>query len=96
MAPYAFKSMFVASDTDGIIHTSEGSGVPSDFLRESLLADSINPDRPKRSGVDYGASESKAWRDVWSAGQDVGSIQDIQTTAPLVDAPATDYRWAGM
>jgi nitronate monooxygenase len=37
---------------------------------------------------------AKPWRDLWSAGQGVGSIDDVPKTAALVDRLASEYRAA--
>jgi nitronate monooxygenase len=41
-----------------------------------------------------GASEFKAWRDIWSAGQSVSGIHDVETVAALVDGMAAEYEAA--
>jgi nitronate monooxygenase len=35
--------------------------------------------------------EKKAWRDIWSAGQGVGSIDKVFSTTQLVDKLVTEY-----
>lgn len=95
MAPDAYKAMLVASNAAAIVHTPAVSGVPGNFLRPSLVAAGIDPDRPQRlDAFDFGTGEIKAWRDVWSAGQGVGEIHDVPTVADLVASLAADYRAA--
>ena len=36
-------------------------------------------------------SESKAWKDIWSAGQGVGSIHDVPDVAALVARLKAEY-----
>jgi len=38
-----------------------------------------------------GGSARKAWRDIWSAGQGVGQIYDIPSTAELVERLRNEY-----
>jgi nitronate monooxygenase len=38
--------------------------------------------------------EAKAWKDVWSAGQGVGSIHDIPTAAEMCSRLIAEYREA--
>ncbi len=92
LAPDAYKAMLVASDAAAIVYTPAVSGVPGNFLRPSLLAAGVDPDRPARAEFDFGTGEVKAWRDVWSAGQGVGEIRDIPTVADLVATLDADYR----
>lgn len=40
------------------------------------------------------AEEAKAWKHVWSAGQGIGSIEDVPSTAALVARLAREYRAA--
>ena len=39
-----------------------------------------------------GSSKAKAWRDIWGAGQGVGSMHDIPATRDLVLRMAQEYR----
>ena len=39
-----------------------------------------------------GGSKAKAWKDIWGAGQGVGTIDDIPPVAELVDRLETEYR----
>jgi nitronate monooxygenase len=41
-----------------------------------------------------GNTELKAWRDIWSAGQSVSGIHDIETVEALVNGMAQDYQAA--
>ncbi len=41
--------------------------------------------------MDFGSAQVKAWRDVWGAGQGVGSIDDAPPTADLVARLAREY-----
>jgi nitronate monooxygenase len=94
MAPDAYKAMLVASSTAAIVYTPAVSGVPGNFLKASLVAAGVDPDRAARADFDFGTGEVKAWRDVWSAGQGVGEIRDIPRTADLVATLAADYQVA--
>jgi nitronate monooxygenase len=94
LAPDAYKAMLVASSAAAIVYTPAVSGVPGNFLRPSLIAAGVDPDRAARAEFDFGTGELKAWRDVWSAGQGVGEIRDIPSIADLVATLAADYRAA--
>ena len=39
-----------------------------------------------------GGSEAKAWRDIWGAGQGVGSVHDIPPVEKLVMRMEQEYR----
>ena len=38
-----------------------------------------------------GASKSKAWKDIWGAGQGVGNIDTVLPVATIVDQLADEY-----
>ncbi len=90
LANDAYKQMLVDAASADIVYTQAVSGMPANFLKPSILAAGLDP-QGKRGEIDIGAGEAKAWRDVWSAGQGVGSIGDIPATADLVDRLAQDY-----
>ena len=66
-------------------------------MRDSISNAGLDPDRlddSQAKAMDFGSggdSDKKAWRDIWSAGQGVGSIEDILTTHDLVDRIELEY-----
>ena len=81
----AFKEMIVASKAADIFYTSAISGVNANFLRPSIAAAGLDPDHlPAHTELDMDG-EAKVWKDIWSAGQGVGSIGDVPDVATLVD-----------
>lgn len=106
MAPDAYKDMIDEARAADIVYTPAISGIPANFMAQSLVANGLDPKSlPEKTKVDLGKEldhEVKAWKSVWSAGQGVGSIDDVPTTADLVarlkrefDEASTDYcsRW---
>ncbi|MBK5928862.1 NAD(P)H-dependent flavin oxidoreductase [Rhodobaculum claviforme] len=81
------KQMIARARAGDIVYTDRVSGVPGNFLRDSL--GTVLDDTGART-LDIGA-EVKAWRDAWSAGQGVGGITDIPSTAALCHRIATEY-----
>ena len=96
-APDDFKKMILSSSAKDIIHTPAISGIPGNFLRPSLEAAGFDPDNlpiKKTDQAEFGEQmqeERKAWRDVWSAGQGVGQIDDIPNVQELVDRLKQEY-----
>lgn len=88
------KAMTVAAKAGDIVYTPAVSGVPASFLRQSLEANGMAPDGSGGTPAMDMTKEHKAWRDVWSAGQGVGSLKDIPTTAELCARLAREYRAA--
>ncbi len=96
MAPDGFKEMILASTAKDIVYTSAISGVHGSFLRASIVAAGGDPDNLQSSVKMHITSEgeTKAWKDVWSAGQGVGSIHDIPTAAEMCRRLIAEYREA--
>ncbi|NEX92451.1 nitronate monooxygenase family protein [Caulobacter sp. 17J65-9] len=88
MAPDGFKDMIIQAGAADITYTPAISGIPANFLTQSLIANGLDPKSlPDKTKVDLGKEldhEVKAWKDVWSAGQGSGSIHDVLPTRELV------------
>ena len=99
-APDAFKEMLVNSSAKDIMYTPAISGIPGNFLRPSLEVAGFDPDKlpiKKADQAEFGEQmqeERKAWRDVWSAGQGVGQIDDIPNAQDLVERLKEEYATA--
>ena len=101
-APSAYKKMIVDSAAADIVYTDLFSGVHGSYLRGSIINAGFDPDdlpdgelRTMNFGS-AGNKKAKAWRDIWSAGQGVGTMDDIPTVAELVDRMEAEYRDAAL
>ena len=96
LAPPEYKQMLVESAAKDILYTAAVSGVAANFLRPSLVAAGADPDNlPMHAKMDFGSDrEARAWKDVWSAGQGVGDICDIPSTAELCKRLVREYNEA--
>jgi nitronate monooxygenase len=88
LAPEAYKQMMLRASAADIVYTDAVSGVPANFLRESLEANGFDVAELLRRGLGSGklkdlGDEAKAWKAIWSAGQGVGTIRDLPGTAEL-------------
>ncbi|HWX27433.1 MAG TPA: nitronate monooxygenase family protein [Steroidobacteraceae bacterium] len=92
-----YKQMLIESSGEDIVYTSLFSGVAGNYLRGSVIRAGLDPDKlpeadkTKMNFGSGGASEFKAWRDIWSAGQSVSGIHEIASVAALVDDMARQY-----
>lgn len=100
-APSAYKQMIVDSKAADIVYTPYFSGVKGNYLRDSIEKAGIDPDElqaMEARQMDFAArdkkSAAKAWKDIWSAGQGVGAVDEIMPTARLVDRIAAEYEAA--
>ena len=51
-------------------------------------------DKTKMNFGSGGGEKAKAWRDIWGAGQGVGMMNDVPTTAEMVDRLEAEYKAA--
>ena len=99
-APPDYKEMIVASHAADVVYTSLFSGIHGSYLRGSIEKAGLDPDNlPEgdKSRMDFakaGGSKLKAWRDIWSAGQGVGSVNDVASVAEIVERMAREYEGA--
>jgi len=93
----AYKTMVVDALSQDIIYTPSVTGIPASFIRQSLAAVGLDPAAlPPPLGLhkpNLGV-EAKPWRDIWSAGQGAGLIEDIPTVEALVERLAAEYEAA--
>jgi nitronate monooxygenase len=95
-----YKRMLVESRGEDIVYTSLFSGILGNYLRGSVVRAGFDPDKlpvADKTKMDFGTggkSEAKAWRDIWSAGQSVSGIDEVETVAALIDHMAHDYEAA--
>lgn len=94
MAPDGYKQMMLAARTADILHTPNVSGVPANFLVPSLRAAGLDPLALPSHEVLRGKPGTRAWVDLWSAGQGVAAIDDLPPVAELCARLIRDYRHA--
>jgi nitronate monooxygenase len=99
-APAGYKEMIVKSKSADIVYTPLFTGVSGSYLRGSIENAGMDPENLPEAGKDTmnfssdGKAEAKAWRDIWGAGQGVGSMHDIPAVRDLVLRMEDEYREA--
>lgn len=104
MVSDGYKEMLTTHTAQEIVYTPAISSIPASFLRGSIVAAGLDPERlaqPEKVDLHHvtnphasEAKEHKAWRDIWSAGQGVAAIDDVVPVAQLVDRLADEYEQA--
>jgi nitronate monooxygenase len=95
LAVQAHKDMVVQARAADIVYTPAISGVHANFLRASIEAAGLDPDNlPEAPGTHVGDHDKRPWKNIWSAGQGVGSIHDTPAIADLVARLGEEYRAA--
>jgi len=96
----AYQQMLIDSRAEDIVYTSLFSGVAGNYLRGSVTNTGLDPDKlpeADKTKMNFGTggnSPLKAWRDIWSAGQSVSGIHEIQSVEALVNRMAGEYEAA--
>jgi len=96
-APPEYKQMLIDSAAEEIVYTSLFSGVSGNYLRASIARAGLDPDQlpeADKTKMNFGTggnTAAKAWRDIWSAGQSVSGIHEIETVEALVSRMQREY-----
>jgi nitronate monooxygenase len=104
-ATEAYKQMIVDSAASDIVYSNLFTGVHGNYLKGSIAAAGLDPDNLPESDpskMSFGGGEgskAKAWKEIWGAGQGVGSVH-ANTTKQSGDCaganPTRAYRSAGL
>lgn len=89
-----YKQMVVDSDFSDLVLTNSFTGANAYYLRPSIVAAGLDPDNLEgKARMDLSGSETrvKAWKDIWSAGQGVGTIHQVEPMADIVERMAQEY-----
>jgi nitronate monooxygenase len=94
-----YKQMLMDSCAEDIVYSSLFTGVKGNYLRGSIQAAGLDPDQLPEGDItkmDFQemVQGSKAWKDIWGAGQGVGSISTSLTASEIVDALRDQYQKA--
>jgi nitronate monooxygenase len=93
-APEAYKQMIVESRGEDIVTSNLFTGVHGNYLRGSIVNAGLDPDalpESDKNAMNFGSGRSKAWRDIWGAGQGVGQIHDVRPAAQIVEQLEREY-----
>jgi nitronate monooxygenase len=78
-----YKSMIINSTYDDLRMTNLFTGAQAYYLKDSIIKNNLDPDNldSNTDGFNVSASQDKikAWKDIWSAGQGVGLIKNIES-----------------
>ena len=74
----AYKQAILRATPDDIVMTSKISGTPASVINNEYVRSLSSPQKP-------------SWKSVWSAGQDVGLIDEILTCREIVEQMAQQY-----
>ncbi len=93
----AYKQSIVDSSAADIVYSNLFTGVHGNYLRASIIAQGLDPDALPHSDptqMNFSSGTGKAWRDIWGAGQGVGSVDAVLPAAQLVARWQKEYESA--
>ncbi len=95
MASPEYRDLVVQSHIEDLVESKAVSGVLANWLRPTLDAAGIDASSGSASkAIDFSGDISagkKAWKDVWSAGQGLGSIDRVSTVDEIVGQLECEY-----
>jgi nitronate monooxygenase len=95
-ASEAYKQAIVEGTSDDIVYSSLFTGVHGNYLKASIRAAGLDPDRLPESDptkMDFGGGEGakKAWKDIWGSGQGIGVVDKVVPARELVARLKREY-----
>tara|TARA_R100001369_G_scaffold30236_1_gene53878 strand:+ start:4555 stop:5529 length:975 start_codon:yes stop_codon:yes gene_type:complete len=93
-----YRQMIIKAGASDVVYTAAISGVHANFLGASLKAAGITEeDLKKDRKIDFGKelnTEAKAWKTIWSAGQGVTTINNVESVSKLVANLKSEFKSA--
>src|SRR5690606_9084867 len=92
-----YKQMIVDSAAKDILYTPFFTGIPGNYLTPSITASGLDPNNLQEQdklSTNFGSTRVKAWKDVWGAGQGVGTIDSIDPVATIARRMQQEYQTA--
>jgi len=90
----AYKQAIVEGSSDDIVYSNLFTGVHGNYLKPSIRAAGLDPDRLPESdpsAMNFGGDAKKAWKDIWGCGQGIGAVTEVLPAARLVERLAREY-----
>ncbi len=92
-----YKQEIVESAGKDIVYSSLFTGVHGNYLRGSIEKAGLDPDNlpeADKTSMNFGSggnTDAKAWKDIWGAGQGVGSIDSSPSVETIVSELKREY-----
>jgi len=90
----AYKQAIVQGDSDEIVYSNLFTGVHGNYLKASIRAAGLDPDKLPESDpskMNFGGDAKKAWKDIWGCGQGIGAVKAVVPARELVDRLRREY-----
>jgi nitronate monooxygenase len=99
-ASEGYKDEIIQSSGKDIVYSSLFTGVNGNYLRGSIEKAGLDPDNlpsASKESMNFGSggnTDAKAWKDIWGAGQGVGTIDDKPSVQEIVNQMKAEYEAA--
>jgi nitronate monooxygenase len=90
----AYKQMIVAGSADDIAYSNLFTGVHGNYLKPSIVAAGLDPNNLPMSDpskMNFSSGSTKAWKDIWGAGQGIGAVKSVVPAVELVARLKREY-----
>ena len=80
----AYKQALVEGSAADIVYSNLFTGVHRNYLRASIDAAGLDPDNLPEGDVstmNFHEGATKAWKDIWGAGQGIGAVKSVVPAA---------------
>src|SRR5690606_7792521 len=95
LASEDYKQTLLDTHIDDIVYTDKISGVYANFIKQTI--DQVDTEASEKKQEDFSqlnAEHAKAWKDIWSAGHGVTSIEKKEPVTDLVAKLKQQYKTA--
>jgi nitronate monooxygenase len=92
-----YKEMITECAASDIVYSNLFTGVHGNYLKPSIVASGMDVDSlpvADKTKMNFDSGSSKAWRDIWGAGQSVGQIDASLPTATVIQNLTAEYQAA--
>ncbi len=89
-----YKQAIVEGSSDDIVYSNLFTGVHGNYLKASIRAAGLDPDKLPESDpskMNFGGDAKKAWKDIWGCGQGIGAIKSVLPAAEMIARLVREY-----
>jgi nitronate monooxygenase len=93
-AAEGYKQAVVDATASDIVYSNLFTGVHGNYLRSSIVAAGLDPEQLPQSDpsqMNFASGSSKAWRDIWGAGQGIGGVDAVVPAAARIAKWTAEY-----
>ncbi|WP_336963340.1 nitronate monooxygenase family protein [Sphingobium aquiterrae] len=92
-----YKQTIAQGHASDIVYSAYFTGIKGNYLRQSILKAGLDPDNLPEGDPDKmnfgsgGDHATKAWKDIWGAGQGIGAVTKVESAADRIATLAAQY-----